>query len=89
MEDEYGGVFSLPIEASKRPLTLGELVQQFEDGSLKELDYPGGLALGYNYLNADGGCTPEDFRHFTSISSEFYPQLHTHFEHLFDDWVQE
>lgn len=89
VEDEYDGVFSLPIEISKRPLTLGELVQQFEDGSLQELDYPGGLALGYNHYNAEGGCTPEELRHFTSISSDFYPQLSTHFEHVFDYWVQD
>ena len=89
VEDEYEGVFSLPLETSKAPLTLAELIRQFEDGSLQELDYPGGLALGYNYLNADGGCLPEELRYFTSISSDFYPQLHIHFEHVFDDWVRE
>jgi hypothetical protein len=89
VEDEYEGTFSLPIESSERPLTLAELVRQFEAGSLDQLEQPGGLALGYNHLNAEGGCSPEELRHFTSISSDFYPQLHTHFEHVFDEWVKE
>ncbi len=86
--DEYDGKFHLPITQSKLPLTLAELVQQFEDGELTELDCCGGLALGYNNMNAEG-CDFEDLRHFTRIVSDIYRQLETHFEHVFEEWVQE
>jgi hypothetical protein len=86
--DEYGGKFTLPIPTSTQPLTLAEVVRQFQKGKLKELDYDGGLALGYNNMNAEGSAF-EDLRHFTRISSVIYRQLDRHFEHVFDDWVRE
>jgi hypothetical protein len=86
--DEYDGDFDLPIIDSALPLTLEELVQQFEEGELKELEYGGGLALGYNNLNAESGDF-ERLRHFTRIESEIYPELAEHFEHVFEEWVTE
>ena len=86
--DEYEGNFSLPITQSKRPLTLAELVRQFEHGWLHELEYDGGLALGYNNMNAEG-CDFEDLRNFTRITSTLYRQLEGHFEGVYDDWVKE
>lgn len=87
--DEYEGEFTLPIEVSAQPLTLAQLIHQFEEGSLKELDYGGGLALGYNNMNADGGSSCEELRHFTRIESDLYPQLEEHFEHVFSEWLTE
>jgi hypothetical protein len=84
--DEYDAEFYLPIPASKEPLTLEELVQQFEDGELEGLEYSGGLALGYNNMNAES-CDYESLRHFTRISSPIYRQLEQHFELLFEEWV--
>ena len=84
--DEYEGNFSLPITQSKRPLTLAELVRQFEHvehGWFHELEHDGGLALGYNNMNA------EDLRNFTRITSTLYRQLEGHFECVYDDWVKE
>ena len=89
VEDEYEGEFVLPILFSEQPLTLEELIRQFEDGRLKELDWDGGLALGYNNMNADGGSDCEGLRHFTHIGSTIYRQLTTHFENVFDHWVKE
>ena len=86
--DEYEGNFSLPITQSKRPLTLAELVRQFEHGQLHELDNDGGLALGYNNMNAEG-CDFEDLRNFTRITSTLYRQLEGHFEGVYADWVKE
>jgi hypothetical protein len=86
--DEYDGVFTLPIQASVEALSLAEVVKQFEDGRLQELDWGGGLALGYNNMNAEDGDF-EALRHFTRISSTIYRQLETHFEHVFEDWVRE
>ena len=86
--DEYRGEFTLPITSSPAPLTLGEMVRQFEDGKLRELDWGGGLATGYNNMNAEH-TDFEELRGFTRISSRVYRQLEAHFEHVFDDWLDE
>ena len=64
------------------------MVRQFEHGWLHELEYDGGLALGYNNMNAEG-CDFEDLRNFTRITSTLYRQLEGHFEGVYDDWVKE
>ena len=88
VEDEYMGVFTLPILVSAEPLTLAEVIQQFEQGRLKELDWDGGLALGYNNMNAEHSDF-ENLRHFTRIGSTIYRQLEKHFENVFEEWVRE
>ena len=88
MVDEYEGQFTLPITTSTEPLTLAELVSQFERGHLQGSDYHSGLALCFNDANSEY-TDPEDLRHFTRITSSTYRQLETHFEHVFDDWLQE
>jgi len=85
--DEYDAKFTLPIPRSAEPLTLAELIRQFDEGSLEDgFDSSVGLALGYNWLNADDD-NHESLRDFTSISSRIYRQLYDHFEHIYDDWL--
>ena len=86
IEDEYEGKFTLPITRSTKPLSLRELIRQFEDGRLQEL--PGNLAAGYNDYNAEWDDR-ENLRHFTRIESNIYQQLESHFEVLFEEWVLE
>ena len=88
IEDEYRGKFTLPIAVSERPLTLAEIITQFEEGHLEQLDWPGGLALGYNNMNVEFSEL-ERLRHFTRITSRIYRQLEDHFEHVFDEWFAE
>jgi len=85
IEDEYEGQFTLPITESRFPLSLGELVRQFEEGRLKGLF--GNLATGYNEMNAEF-AERESLRHFTRITSDIYSQLDTHFEKVFEAWAQ-
>jgi len=85
IEDEYEGQFTLPITESRVPLSLGELVRQFEEGRLKGL--LGNLATGYNEMNAEF-AERESLRHFTRITSNIYSQLVTHFEKVFEAWAQ-
>lgn len=85
IEDEYEGQFTLPITESRLPLTLGELVRQFEEGRLDELY--GNLATGYNDMNAEFDDR-ENLRHFTRITSDIYSQLGTHFEKVFEEWAR-
>lgn len=84
--DEYEGmfVFDLSRTSSVLPLTLGELVGLLETN--RERGAPGNLIVGFNNHNAEY-IGRETLRHFTSIGSEFYPQLHAHCERVFDDWI--
>jgi len=83
--DEYETVFALPFETSRQPLTLKRLIRFIERAGVPEL--PDGLAIAYNNYNTES-CTRRELRHFTTISSQFYPQLHEHFEHVFEDWSE-
>jgi hypothetical protein len=87
-EDEYDGEFTLPLKVSTEPLTLEELIRQFDEGKLRDLDWDGGLSLGYNNMNAEA-CRFEELRHFTRITSSLYPGLNQHYESVFTDWVRE
>jgi len=86
--DEYEETFLLPIPDSPGPLTLAEIIRQLDEGDAEKDRFPGGLALGSNNGSAASGDF-EGLRHFTHISSSFYPQLEEHYEHVFEDWVAE
>ena len=85
--DEYEGGFHLSRKRSKRPMSLREMIAFLERTGLEGTR--GGLMLGYNNLNADILGERESLRHFTRISSENYPQLFDHCEHVFDEWAEE
>ena len=84
--DEYGTAFNLSPTTSNGPLSHDELVALL-DGVDEEQG--GGLALCYNEMNFEGTGDPESLRHFTTVSSLFYPELHSHYEAVFDQWVEE
>ncbi len=88
VEDEYQGVFSVPIPVSVKPLMFAEVVRQFDDGRLEELDWGGGLTLGYNNMNSEYSDF-EELRDFTRIESSIYLQLETHFDYVFEEWVKQ
>jgi hypothetical protein len=83
--DEYGSEFSQPQKTGTAPFTLAGLVRFLD--CCWQADGPGGIILGYNEMNLDGGTDRERYRHFTRVCSEFYPQLEAHYEHVFEDWV--
>jgi hypothetical protein len=87
--DEYEGDFQLSRKSSKKPLSLRELIVFLEKTDLEGMR--GGLMLGYNNMNADYMDRTErpQLRHFTSIGSEFYPQLSSHCEEVFREWAGE
>jgi|TARA_B100002003_G_scaffold63729_1_gene59057 hypothetical protein len=89
LADEYDEHESyLWPNSSKKPFTLKELIE-FLDNSTQEIGYQGGLSLSYNNYNAEGGLDRESLEEFTTISSEIYPQLEEHYQHVFRDWVAE
>lgn len=85
--DEYKTEFGLYPETTVRPFSLAGLIRFIDRVSHRDLWGP--FSLSYNALNADGGTDRRQLRHFTRISSDIYPQLHDHFEHVFAEWVRE
>ena len=79
--------FRCDPDSSDRPLSLGEFIEFIDAVSCRDLWGP--FSLAYNELNADGGTDRRQLRQFTCISSDIYPQLHDHFEHVFEEWVRE
>jgi len=94
IEDEYEATFTIPIMKSKLPLTLLEVIRQFDEGELDDAVWPdGGLTLGYNLSNIDAGYMDAEearrtLRNFTSMQSSIYRQLGDHFENVYDEWFE-
>lgn len=84
--DEYDTEFGSGPTTSVEPLTHDELVALIDvaDGIAGV-----GLALCYNEMNFEGIGDAQSLRHFTTVSSLFYPDLHAHYEAVFDKWVEE
>jgi hypothetical protein len=83
--DEYETEFELQRKRSWEPLSLGQMVA-FIDGS-RQPDYQRGLGLCFNNMNAEG-MERSKLRHFSRISSGFYPQLEQHYEQVYEKWVR-
>jgi hypothetical protein len=82
--DEYETDFNFSPTTSTGPLSHDELVALVDgvnDGR------NGGLALCYNEMNFSVMGEAESLRHFTTVSSQFYPGLYGHYEVVFDQWV--
>jgi hypothetical protein len=90
--DEYETEYRLRPHRTIRPLTLEQLVTLLDsvDGDAADDEWlVHGWVLSINECNrACGDGDPEPYRDFTRVSSEFYPELSTHYERLFDRWVE-
>jgi hypothetical protein len=84
--DEYNSDFSLSCKASKNPLTLLELATLLENSY--QIDVPINLIVGFNEMNYYY-TDIETLKNFTSVNSEFYPQLYNHCEKVIEGWVKE
>ena len=96
--DEYLSEFVFKPRSSTRPLALGQLVDSLdsvENLGGGDLDVPDaawlrhGWVLHFNETNRACSDTEDsvEYRDFTSISSEFYPDLARHYKRLIDRWV--
>jgi hypothetical protein len=45
-----------------------------------------GFVLSYNECNLDCGTDHETLRDFTSITSDFYPELVSHYGQVIEEW---
>lgn len=94
--DEYQSEFVFKPQGSTRPLTLGQLIDSLDslEQSGGDLDIDAvwlrhGWVLVANETNRACSDTgdPVPYRNFTSISSDFYPDLARHYRRLIDRWV--
>jgi hypothetical protein len=93
--DEYRSEFVFKPSSSTKPLTLGQLID-----SLDSLEQSGGnldtdaVWLRHGWVlcsnEANRACSDTGdsvpYRDFTSISSEFFPDLARHYGRLIDRW---
>jgi hypothetical protein len=79
--DEYRTRFECEPGSSDEPLTHAELV--------KLIDAAGDLGLCYNEENLPYHPDVESLRYFTTVSSDFYPDLHDHYDKIHEQWVRE
>jgi hypothetical protein len=79
--DEYRTQFECEPEWSDEPLTHGELLDLIGRES--------GLGLCYNEENLPYHRDVVSLRHFTTVSSNFYPDLFDHYDKIHEQWVKE
>ena len=87
--DEYATEFLLPQQTSRRPFSLRELIR-FVDSVKQEDADPSwnrfGFVLSSNQCNLECGTDLESLRDFTSVSSDFYPGLASHYREAMEEW---
>ena len=84
--DEYDeSEFGLPFDTSIGPLARGELIE-FIDG----VGFNGGLGVAacHNESNAEH-MDREDLVNFTTVNSDIYTELETHYDHVFKEWAEQ
>ena len=84
--DEYESSFKIKPSFAKRPLSLRQLIRLIDTGDGDEM---GPMGLGIIQSNFD--CTDEpaeSFAEFMHFSSEFYPDLSTHYWFATQRWVE-
>jgi hypothetical protein len=89
--DEYETEFRLSQQTSSRPFSLGELIR-FVD-SAERVDDNGepswnqfGFVLSANQCNLECGTDLETLRDFTRVSSDYYPDLASHYTVAIEEW---
>jgi hypothetical protein len=87
--DEYQTDFLLPQQTSRRPFSLGQLIR-----FLDSVEHPGadaswnrfGFVLSFNECNLNCGTDLETLQDFTSVSSDFYPELGSQYACAIEEW---
>ena len=82
--DEYEFTsYDLNAKSSKKPLTLGKVINQIEFAT------DDGLVGGPRESNyRDGGMDPEDIWDFASVSSQFYTELSNWYDESNAEWLE-
>jgi hypothetical protein len=90
--DEYQTEFRLPQHASSRPLSLAELIRFLNSAEQADATEPGwnrfGFVLSWNQSNLECGSDLESLRDFTRVSSDYYPDLASHYTEAIEEWYE-
>jgi hypothetical protein len=90
--DEYESEFRLPQRTSSRPFSLSELirfldsVEQIGNGEPSWSQF--GFVLSWNQCNLECGADLETLRDFTRVSSDYYPDLASHYAQAIEEWYE-
>jgi hypothetical protein len=89
--DEYETEFRLPQQASSRPFSLGELIWFLDsvervDDNIEPSWNQFGFVLSANQCNLECGTELETLRDFTRVSSDYYPDLASHYTEAIEEW---
>ena len=88
--DEYQTEFRLPQQMSARPFFLRELIWLLDSVERVEVIDPSwnrfGFVLSYNQCNLECGSDLESLRNFTRVSSDYYPELASHYSEAIEEW---
>jgi hypothetical protein len=88
--DEYATEFLLPQQTSRRPFSLGQLIRFLDSVEQEDADPSWnrfGFVLSPNQCNLECGTDLETLRDFTSVSSDFYPDLASHYREAIEEVV--
>ena len=84
--DEYENIYEIQPKTSTAPLTQGELIGLIDTA---DCGLEVGLAHCFNLVNYNETGDAEPLRHFTTVSSPFYPKLFEHYDEEHEAWVRE
>jgi hypothetical protein len=85
--DEYDSTCKITPPFAKRPLRLRQLVQLIDTA---EGDKHGPIGLGILQISFECSESPsESYSEFMDFSSEFYPDLSTHYWFATQRWVEQ
>ena len=90
--DEYQTEFRLPQRTSARPFSLVELIRFLDSVEQIEVTEPSwnrfGFVLSWNQSNLECGSDLETLREFTRVSSDYYPDLASHYSEAIEEWYE-
>jgi hypothetical protein len=89
--DEYQVEYRLPQKTSRQPLSLRDLIRFLDSVEHPDLEPEWerfGFVLSFNQTSLECNGDLETLEDFTSVSSDFYPELGRHYARVIDEWHQ-
>jgi hypothetical protein len=89
--DEYQVEYRLPQKTSRQPFSLRDLIRFLDSVEHPEHEPEWerfGFVLSFNQTSLDCNGDLETLENFTSVSSDFYPELGQHYGRVIDEWYQ-
>jgi hypothetical protein len=90
--DEYQSEFRLPQQTAARPFSLGELIRFLDSVEQADVTEPNwnrfGFILCWNQSSLECSSDLETLRDFTRVSSDYYPDLASHYNEAIEEWYE-